>query len=313
MNFNKQFSFKPVVANSRKLGRFDKFIIAGMGGSHLAADLLPLICPGADVSVYKEYGFSRSASDALFIASSYSGNTEETIDAFIAAGKAKFNRAVMASGGKLLEIAKSSGVPYVQLPSAGIQPRMAVGYGLTALLALMRKNSDLRRVAHLASALSPQKLEKQGRELSEKLKGSIPVIYSSSRNAALACNWKIKFNETGKVPAFCNVLPELNHNEMTGFDFNDYSKKLSDKFHFIFLKDASDHPRVIKRMDILETLLSKRGFPVEVVAVKESDACLSVFFSLILADWTAYYTALANHADPESVPMVEEFKKLMLS
>jgi glucose/mannose-6-phosphate isomerase len=139
----------------------------------------------------------------------------------------------------------------------------------------------------------------------------VPIIYASEKNRALAYNWKIKFNETAKIPAFCNVFPELNHNEMTGFDAKTATQFLSDKFYFIFLRDFVDHPGIFKRMALTGELFKKRGFNVEILDFGGENQWLKIFSTLLIADWAAYFTALNYGADPESVPMVEEFKKLM--
>ncbi|MBI2506768.1 MAG: bifunctional phosphoglucose/phosphomannose isomerase, partial [Candidatus Colwellbacteria bacterium] len=139
----------------------------------------------------------------------------------------------------------------------------------------------------------------------------IPIIYSSRRNIALAYNWKIKFNETGKAPAFYNTFPELNHNEMTGFDVQETTRELSDKMFFIFLKDEDDHPKITKRMEVLERLYRDRKLSVAVVSLEGNSKMEKIFNSLTLADWTAYYTAKRYNVEPEQVPMVEEFKKLL--
>ena len=148
-------------------------------------------------------------------------------------------------------------------------------------------------------------------KLAETLKGKVPVIYSSATNKSIAYNWKIKFNETGKIPAFYNVVPELNHNEMTGFDAKESSAKLSENFHFIFLKDDSDHPQNLKRMEVMEKLYADRGFPVSVLELRGSSKIEKIFSSLVLADWAAYHTAEIYGLESEQVPMVEEFKKLV--
>ena len=127
----------------------------------------------------------------------------------------------------------------------------------------------------------------------------------------LAHNWKIKFNETGKVPAFCNVFPELNHHEMTGFDVQDASRHLSEKFHFVFLKDDDDHPQVQKRMDITAKLYRDRNLPVEILMLQGQSRVEKMFSSLVLADWTAYHTGEGYGLETEQVPMVEEFKGLI--
>jgi glucose/mannose-6-phosphate isomerase len=160
--------------------------------------------------------------------------------------------------------------------------------------------------------LDPTSLEESGKKLALKLKNYIPVIYASDRNLSLAYNWKIKLNETGKIPAFYNVFPELNHNEMTGFDVVDSTKNLSDKFYFIILKDTDDNPKILKRMDILERLYKDRDLKVEVINLAEKkESWYKIFSTLILADWVAYYSAQEYGLESEQVPMVEEFKKLI--
>ena len=121
----------------------------------------------------------------------------------------------------------------------------------------------------------------------------------------------MKFNEDTKIPAFYNIFPELNHNEMNGFDVVPATKNLSDKFHFIFLRDKNDHPQISKRMKILEKLYQKRKLAVTVLELKGKNIWEKIFSNLILADFTAFYLAKSYDIAPEPVPMVEEFKKLI--
>jgi glucose/mannose-6-phosphate isomerase len=99
---------------------------------------------------------------------------------------------------------------------------------------------------------------------------------------------------------------------MNGFDMKDSTKELCNKFHFIILKDVEDNPKILKRMEVLEKLYKNRNLQVETIELREKDIWHKVFSSLVLADWVAYYTALGYGLDPEQVPMVEEFKKLIL-
>jgi len=310
-NFAKQFGWDPRIENAERLPRHDKFIVAGMGGSHLAAGLLGVWKPDIDAVVHRDYGLPPRSEGRLIIASSYSGNTEETIDAFEEAGRRGLSRAAVTTGGRLLQLAQESNTPYVRLPDIGIQPRSALGFSMPALLKLMGEEDALREIGSLAAVLDVSAAEEAGENLAEKLRGHIPVIYASSRNAPIGYTWKIKFNETAKIPAFCNVFPELNHNEMTGFDAIDSTRGLSDKFSFIFLKDPDDSSKVQKRMKVTEGLFRNRGFRVSVIELQGRNIFHKMFSSLLLADWTAYYTADFYGADPEKVPMVEEFKRLV--
>ena len=197
------------------------------------------------------------------------------------------------------------------MPDTGIQPRSALGYATKAIAKLINNGELMDKFRQLKEKIDVKKNQEEGKKLAVNLIGKIPVIYSSLKNESVSYNWKIKFNETGKIPAFYNVFPELNHNEMIGFDWNEKSKDLSAKFHFIFLKDSGDHPRIARRMDVCEKLFESKGFPVTAITMFGEEILDKIFNSLVLADWTAYYIALQNGADPEQVPMVEEFKKML--
>ncbi len=328
LNFAKQFKFRPKVEGG-KLKKFKKFIVAGMGGSHLAGGIVKTLKPELDIVIHNDYelppqfdlsrpsgtlptpGEGKVRGKTLVIASSYSGNTEETISAFELAIKNNLPVIAIATGGKLLELAKQHKIPYIELPNTGIQPRSALGFSLLAFLKVMKQSDLLKEAKRLSQILRPSDLEQTGKELAAKLKGFVPVIYSSARNMSVPYNWKIKFNETGKIPAFYNVFPELNHNEMTGFDVKDTSRGLSEKFYFIILRDSEDHPQVQKRMVVLEKLYRDRKLPVEIIELSGATKLEKIFSSLLLADWVAVHTAQNYGLETEAVPVVEEFKKLI--
>ncbi len=314
-NFNKQFSFEPEIKNREHLIKKTSFVVVGMGGSALAPLLLKKWKPELDVLIHRDYGLPKISAEKLknkfIILSSYSGNTEETLDAFEKAKDGNLAMAIISTGGKLLELAKKNNIPYIELPNTGIQPRMALGLSLKAFLKFMGEENALKEITELVENFNPVDFEKEGKLLAQKLKNHVPVVYSSNQNFSIAYNWKIKLNETGKIPAFCNTLPELNHNEMTGFDIKDTTKELSSKFYFIILKDTEDNPKISKRMEILKKLYEGRNLQVETKELNAENIWHKIFSSLVLADWVAYYTALEYGLEPEQVPMVEEFKKLI--
>jgi glucose/mannose-6-phosphate isomerase len=314
-NYAKQFEFEPLVENAGKLKKFKKFIVCGMGGSHLAADIIKAWHPEIDIIIWSNYGLPPIADaelkERLIILSSYSGGTEETIDAFNAAKSKKLSFAAIASHGKLINLAQKNNIPYVSLPDLHQQPRMATGLSFMAMLALMGERALLAEAKTLATNLYSTREDHRGKDLAKRLHDSVPIIYASTRNAAIAHNWKIKFNETGKIPAFDNAVPELNHNEMTGFDVKTRTVGLSRQFHFIFLKDGSDDRRIIKRMSVMEKLFKDRGFKSEIILLQGKTDLQKIFNALILADWTAYHAGKLYGVDPEEVPMVEEFKKMI--
>ena len=301
-NFHKQFLWKPEIKNKDALlvAKFSSFLLCGMGGSALAGDLL-------GIRVWRNYNLPEVGGDTLIIASSYSGNTEETIDAFKTALSKKLPVAAITTGGKLLEIASQDKIPYIRLPNTGIQPRMSTGFMLRALSKLIWLEKVYKEIGQLPKLIDISSAERQGKELSQNLRGKIPIIYSSNKNFALSYNWKIKFNETAKIPAFCNAFPELNHNEMTGFD----TKRDANNFSFIFLEDLDDDQRILKRMRITKKLLEDRKFNVSCFRLHGTSVWHKTFQNLLIADWTAYYLAKYYGTDPAEVPMVEEFKQLI--
>lgn len=311
-NFYQQFEYEPKIENEDKLkAKFSKFVIAGMGGSNLASDLLKIRDPYLEILIHRNYGLPKISEnelkERLLVANSYSGNTEETIDFLLEAISKKLTVTVVSTNGKLIELAKEYNLPYIQMPDIGLQPRSALGFNLKAIVKLIGRDDLLKELDELKGLLKPEEFEEKGRELAEKIKGYTPIIYSSTENIGIAYNWKIKFNETGKIPAFYNVFPELNHNEMAGFEI----KELIEKFCFIILKDKNDHPRIQKRMKVFEKLFSERGFKIEIINLEGISVFHKIFNSLILADWTSYYLAVYYSQDPEKVPLIEEFKNLI--
>lgn len=335
-NFAGQFGFLPVVENAEKLKPAASFVLCGMGGSHLAASILKINNPALDIYIHRDYGLpifaekrdekngekhGKAVEKTLYIASSYSGNTEEVLDFAEKARQKNFNIIAVATGGQLIAWAQKYGLPYIVLPDTGIQPRNALGFSAIALAKLIDPPaiSGPLGLADLAKNLAPKAFESVGRELARSLKGKVPIIYSSRTNLPIAYNWKIKFNETTKIPAFYNVFPELNHNEMNGFDvfsskssnFSESTKvaALSENFHFIFLTDISDHPQIVRRMVVCKEMYEARGLPVTQIEISGENSFMKIFNSLILADWTALVLAEFYGNDPEKVPMIEEFKK----
>ncbi len=315
-DFPQQFAFKPVVENSDALKPKPRVMVCGMGGSNLASGLLHIARPDGDLRTYRDYGLPAMPEDQyqeyLFIASSYSGNTEETLSSYDEARARGLALAALAVGGKLLEKAKADGVPYVEIPNTGIQPRAALGFSAMALMALMGEGDALKEMADLVTVLNDPSFEQKGKALAADISGKAPVFYASQRNVELARIAKIKMNETGKVPSFFNALPELNHNEMTGFDATLQTKKLCDIFHFVLLRDESDHPQIQKRMDVVKKLYQDRGMKVSEVALENIPKTFEkIFRAIMVLDWASFYVGASLGVETEQVPMVEEFKRMI--
>lgn len=314
-NFSKQFAFEPEIINVEKFNNTKKsFVLGGMGGSHLAGGIFKIINPEVNLSIYRDYGLPKQSAEdqsaALYIASSHSGNTEEILDFADEAYSKGLDLIVVTTGGKLLEFAQENKIPAIVLPNDGIQPRTALGYSLLALykIILPGQVADLQKLQNI---LDPQKNAVQAADLAKTLQNKIPVIYTSAQNRAVAYNWKIKFNETGKIPAFYNSFSELNHNEMQGYDFVSENSALSEKFHFIFIHNNTDDERVEKRMKVTEELYQEKGLPVTSLFLEGDSKIEEIFNSLLLADWTALELAKFYGSEPEKVPLIEKFKTLL--
>lgn len=312
-NFPSQFAYNPTIENKDGFKKTKFYVVVGIGGSHLAADLIKTIKPDINLIVHPDYGLPAMQEEDLrnssVILVSHSGNTEEVVEAFNQCSKKKIKPLIISTGGKLGELAKEYKLPIIKIPATGIQPRMAIGYSFRALLKAIGEEKLLQESTLLARIIKPQSLEALGEDLANLINGKVPVIYSSNRNSAIAYNWKIKFNETGKIPAFYNILPEMNHNEMTGFDVKTGTRALSKYFHFIILLDDEDNERILTRMEVLGQLYVERKLSVGVVKFKGKTRLEKIFSMIILGDWVAYYTAKNYGVESEQVPMVEKFKK----
>ncbi|MFA5173070.1 MAG: bifunctional phosphoglucose/phosphomannose isomerase [Candidatus Paceibacterota bacterium] len=301
-NFSAQFAFQPEIINSENLKGADKFIVAGMGGSHLSAGFIKIAAPKLDLLIHRDYGLPRVPdyflNDSLIICSSYSGETEETLDVFNESLKKGLNLAVVSSGGQLLRLALENKIPFVKIP-AGFPPRLALGFSLKALLKLIGLKKEEEEVSSLSSKFRPESFIKDGEKFAEFISGKIPVVYSSLLNFPLAYAWKIKFNETAKIPAFANYFPELNHNEMEGF-----SSGLN-KFAFIFLSSSRDSAMIKKRMAVTSEIFKS----VLVNESKGDNVFEEIFSSLLIAGWASLSIAKSSGVNPLSTPLIDSFKQ----
>jgi len=169
----------------------------------------------------------------------------------------------------------------------------------------------LEEAGKLAEIFHTEDFEEEGKQLAKSLRGSVPIIYASEKNYELAYIWKIKFNENGKIPPFYNVFPELNHNEMNGFDVRDTTLELSEKFYFIFLMDETDHPKIQKRMKITSKLYEDRKLKTQKITISGDNIFYKIFSILTIVDFTSHFVAEGYGIESKQIPMIEEFKKLI--
>ncbi|MEM4260591.1 MAG: bifunctional phosphoglucose/phosphomannose isomerase [Candidatus Woesearchaeota archaeon] len=310
-------SFPDQIISAYNLGKdlrfnaFDTVVFSGMGGSAIGGMLLQnfLEKTGFKIPFYvvRDYSIPNFVNHkTLFIACSYSGNTEETINCYEEAKKKRAQILSMSSGGRLKEMSESDKFLFIQLP-LGIQPRNAVAYAFFPLLhafenmGLTKENYDIDK---LALKLNNSKLFESAKKLAYKIKGKTPIIYGSPMLSVVAYRWKTQFNENAKTLSYWHEFPELNHNELNAF----YNVK--GKFHMIILKSNFENKRVLKRIKLTREIISRKVFVTE-LNVTGKNLLEQVFTSLYIGDLTSFYLAMLYKTDPTPVPVIEEFKKKM--
>lgn len=294
-------------------------VVAGMGGSALAAGLvkswLKISVPFEVIRKYNLPGYINDKT--LFIASSYSGNTEETLSALEEAEGRGAKIAVISSGGQLIDIAQEKNYPFVQLPS-DYQPRMAVSLNLRGLVRLLEDYRLVRDKYNEISSVTDW-LEEQisgwlpevptqdnyAKQLAEQTAGKTAIIYSGSRMAPVGYKWKISFNENSKNLAFCNELPEFNHNEFIGWTSHPVDKP----FVVFDLISGFEHPQILRRFEVSDRLLSgqrPKSIPIE---LHGESVIAQMLWGCIFADFISIYLAILNGVDPTQVDLIEKLKQ----
>lgn len=300
---------------------YANIVYAGMGGSALAA-LLSGLWPGYKVpfEISRQYTIPEYVDkDTLFVASSYSGNTEETLSAIKAAEKKGAHIVVIAGGGKLVEIANDKGYHCIILPKAE-QPRYAVFYNLKAIVQLLAKadmfidNTTEVELAKTAGFLTNHIVDflpdvptvrNPAKKLAQELMGKSIVVYAGEFLAPAAYKWKISFNENAKNVAWMGTYPEFNHNEFIGWS----SHPIQKPYAVVDLRSSFEHPRVQKRFELSAKLLSgKRPSPHVVQAVGQTHL-EQLLWTVLMGDFTSIYLGLLNGLNPAPVELVEKFKR----
>lgn len=299
-------------------GTIENIVWAGMGGS-----ALPMVVvqswPRLKIpfEVVRNYDIPPYVNEkTLFVASSYSGNTEETLEALSHAEAAGAQIAVVAAGGKLTDIATEKGYPLFSIPG-GIQPRMATFYFVSAFLAIIRPlGVAVEDVSELQS-VGPWLREQLGafvaetptnenyaKQLATKLVGKTTITYAGPFLFPAANKLKICMNENAKNTAWTNQYPEFNHNEFIGWSSHPVEKP----FAVVEFRSNLEHERVQKRFEVSERLLSgMRPSPI-VIEPKGETLLQQLAYSFALADFVSIYAAILNGVNPTPVELVEKLK-----
>lgn len=308
---------------SKPQARINNIVFAGLGGSAIGADIVRIYLQNeikVPIFVCRNYTLPDFVGkDTLLFCASYSGNTEETLSSFEGGLKRGANIITMGSGGKLKELSAANGFKHISIPS-GYPPRTAVGYMSITVIAVLSRLGFIedkeKEMGYLYSALSELRDKEVGmdvptesnisKQLAGKLYGRYCVIYGTSdATEAVAIRWRGQIAENSKSLSSSHVFPEMNHNEIVGWEF---PKDILKGIKVVMLRDKNDHPRTQKRLDISKSIIKKSG--AEIIEVKSNNACfLARLFSLIyIGDFVSFYLAILNGIDPTPVKQVDYLK-----
>ena len=297
-------------------------VIAGMGGSGIGGDLAKAVLGGQfPCPIIIRRGYTLPAfvtSQTLFIAVSYSGNTEETLLSVEKAFSQGAKILAVTSGGKLREFADAYHLPCVTIP-AGQPPRASLGYLLMPILSAFTRlgfspdlnlQSDLAEttalLAKLAENFHPDVPENQPKQLAQALHRTLPLIYVPQELEAIAMRWKGQINENSKSLAYYSVYPEMNHNEIEGWK---HPAALTQECHVIQLRDPIAPSQTQRRMDITAELIQPHTAGITQVH-SEGKSLLARLLSLVaIGDWTSFYLAILYDQNPTPVGRIEELKR----
>lgn len=298
-------------------------LIAGMGGSAIGADLIAAYAaPHCPVPVVVQRGYNLPAwahgPGTLLIASSHSGNTEETLAAFELARTSGCRILALCTGGKLAAKAEATNTPVWIFEHPG-QPRAAVGYSFGLLLALLARLGLIpdpeAEVAGAISAMRKQQAELRAdlpvvRNLAKReagqLMGRWVMVFGADVLEPVARRWKTQINELAKAWAQFEVLPEANHNALAGLT---QPEDLLSSAMALFLRAPSYHPRNLLRVELTKQACMLEGLNTDFIDAQGDTALAQQWAALHLGDYVAYYLAMLYEIDPTPIPALEGFKK----
>jgi glucose/mannose-6-phosphate isomerase len=297
-------------------------VVAGMGGSAIGGGLARAVLGDrASRPIVLARGYALPAwttPDTTVLCASYSGDTEETLAVFEAAGAVGARRIVATTGGRLAQEARADDVPVIPLPG-GFQPRAAVAYSLVVALevaAVCGAGEHLHAEIDVAAAHAERLVATWGpdgphdglaKALARGLHQTIPQISGAGLTAPIAYRWKTQINENAEQPAFASELPELDHNEIVGWE----SAAELGPFSAVFLDDSDLHPRIRQRIELTRGLIGGSGaatFRVESIGETRTERLVSL---VLLGDLVSLYLAVLRGTDPAPVKPIDRLKEAL--
>jgi len=304
--------------------KISNVVIVGMGGSAIGGDIvrrLALAESKSPVRVHRDYGLPAFVDKStLVIASSYSGNTEETLSAFTESLRTPARKLVITSGGKLKHLAENEGIP-VFVVDYQAPPRAAFPHSFVPLVGIFQKlgllgdkSADLQEALVILNKLSTDFIETRplasnpAKQLAAKLWGHVAVIYGTEILSEVARRWKTQFNENSKAWAFFESFPELNHNAVAGYEFPPEAKE---RLFVILLHSTSLRPQNLLRYEATAKLLAKAGIAYEIAEARGESALAQVMSLVLLGDYSSFYLAMLNEVDPTSIDAINFIKQYL--
>ncbi|MCH7836247.1 MAG: bifunctional phosphoglucose/phosphomannose isomerase [Chloroflexi bacterium] len=301
--------------------KIERIVILGMGGSAIAGDLFRLLlareCP-VPVLNHRQYDLPACVDGrTLLIASSFSGNTEETLSAFQRGLATPAKKLVITTGGALLTTARANGIPAFVFEYAG-EPRSAFGYGLMPLLAIAEGTGLMQGVERdVEVALTAMEslrsrigedvplAENAAKRLADRLAGRIPVIYGAEVLSEVAHRWKTQLNESAKSWAFYEQLPEASHNALVSYEL---PREVARLVFVVYLRSPDFHPRVALHYEFSQRALAEAGVEYAEVQAESGNALAQAMTSVLMGDYVSYYAALLNGVDPTPTTGIDRLK-----
>lgn len=299
--------------------------VGGMGGSAIAADLVFALAADRlpfPVLTVRDYAWPASVGPgALVLLSSYSGNTEETLALYEEAGRRGVARLALTTGGRLAELSKRDRVPLVRLPT-GLPPRAALGYSVVSLCLLLEALGDpgegedawveaLAALEEMNRRLSPGRPEAENpaKRLARAVAGrAVCVVASAGFPAACARRLKGQINENAKTPAFDQPVPEMNHNEIVGWQA---LADLHPRFAAVLLRDREERPAVARRLDVTRDLLEEEGIATHRIDSNGRSRLTRLLSLVVFGDWLSLYLAVLAGVDPTPIEKIDRLKRAL--
>jgi len=299
-------------------------VIVGMGGSAIGGDFvrrLALAESKVSVSVHRDYNLPAFVDEnTLVIASSYSGNTEETLSAFAKSLGNRSKKLVITSGGKLKDLAEREGIPVFVIDYQA-PPRAAFPHSFIPLAGIFQKlgllgdkSADLKEAVDILKTLSRDFVETRpvasnpAKQVAAKLRGRVAVIYGAEMFSEVARRWKGEFNENSKAWAFFENFPELNHNAAVGYEF---PVEVKDRIFVLMLRSPLFSPRNRLRYEVTAKLLARSGIPHEYIEARGRSALAQVLSLVLLGDYASFYLSMLNEVDPTSTDAISFVKQYL--